>query len=58
MVLAMFVLPQFLEMFLSMHIELPIYTRILLFTQTIFYRFWADFYGDFAWSGDFGSIYV
>ena len=45
MVLAMFVLPQFLEMFLSMHIELPIYTRILLFMQTFFTDFGLIFMG-------------
>ncbi|AWK62643.1 putative type II secretion system protein [Helicobacter cinaedi PAGU611] len=39
MVLVAFVLPQFLEMFLSMQIELPIYTRILLFMQTFFIDF-------------------
>lgn len=39
LVLMTFVLPQFLEMFISMQIELPIYTRILLFTQ----RFFTDF---------------
>lgn len=38
-VLMAYVLPQFLAMFVSMQIELPIYTQILLFTQ----RFFTDF---------------
>ena len=45
MVLVAFVLPQFLEMFLSMQIELPIYTRILLFMQTFFTDFGLIFMG-------------
>ncbi len=38
-VLVAFVLPQFLEIFASMHIELPVYTRILLVIE----RFFTDF---------------